>query len=236
MVRDRNKERSDPHDRMREQIAGIYLSGRGLEIGGLHKPLITPPGATVRYLDRMSSKDLRIQYPELGPEPMVEVEIIDNGETMTEVKDGSQDFTVASHFFEHSADSVTAFKNLLRVTKNNGYIFLVVPDKRFTFDKDRPETPFEHILEDFNEGPGLNKRQHFEEWSKLVDGAEGDKAIKDRADHLIEMDYSIHYHVWSPKNMLEYFVRLREMLDESFDMKLFAENMTEMVIVLQRVK
>jgi predicted SAM-dependent methyltransferase len=236
MVRDRNKERNDPHDRMREQIAGIYLTGKGLEIGGLHKPLITPPGATVRYLDRMNSKDLRIQYPELGPEPMVEVEIVDNGETMKQVKDNSQDFTVASHFFEHSADTITAFKNLMRVTKKNGYIFLVIPDKRFTFDKERPVTSFEHILEDFKEGPELNKRQHFEEWSEFVDGAKGEKAITERTDHLIKMDYSIHYHVWSPKEMLDYFVRIREILDESFDMKLFAENMTEMIIVLQRVK
>jgi predicted SAM-dependent methyltransferase len=234
LVRDRNKERGDVHDRMREHIAAIYLVGEGLEIGGLHKPLITPPQAKVKYLDRMSAPDLRKQYPEIDAEPMVEVEIVDNGETMKKVRNESQDFVVASHFFEHSADSIMAFKNLMRVTKKDGFIFLVIPDKRFTFDKDRPVTPFAHILEDHEFGPDRHKRAHFAEWAEYVDGKVGHEEIDKHVEHLLEMDYSIHYHVWSPGEMLDYFMQLKGILNNSFDVKLFAENMTEMIFVLQK--
>lgn len=233
-VRDRNKERNDHHDLMREKIAAIYLQGKGLEIGGLHKPLITPPGATVKYLDRLSSEDLRKQYPELDPEPMVHVEIIDNGETMTKVKDQSQDFVVASHFYEHTADSIMAFKNLMRVTKKGGLIFLVIPDKRFTFDKDREITTFEHILEDHEKGPDHHRLSHFQDWVHNVDGITAPDKAEARVQELLEMDYSIHYHVWDPNAMLGYFVRLHEYLDGAFELMQFSHNTTEMILVLRK--
>jgi hypothetical protein len=43
---------------VREDLARRYLSGDGLEIGALTAPLRTPPGVTVRYVDRLSREDL----------------------------------------------------------------------------------------------------------------------------------------------------------------------------------
>ncbi len=144
-VRTRNKERADKHDALREQIASIYLRGRGIEIGGLHKPLNIPEdSAEVTYLDRMGAEDLQKQYPEIT-EPMVHVEIIDNGETLKKVKSNSQDFIIACHFYEHCADPITTLQNLLRIVRPRGGLCLVLPDKRYTFDIDRLITPFEHL-------------------------------------------------------------------------------------------
>jgi hypothetical protein len=42
----------------REELAIRYLSGDGIEIGALHRPLWTPPGARVRYVDNVSREQL----------------------------------------------------------------------------------------------------------------------------------------------------------------------------------
>ena len=48
-----------------------------------------------------------------------------------------------------------------------------MPDKRHTFDIDRPVTPIEHLFRDFDQGPDLSRRDHFEEWARLVDKVAG---------------------------------------------------------------
>src|SRR5690349_4069177 len=87
---------------IRLQLANRHLAGEGIEIGALHKPLPLPSGAAVRYVDRMSVRDLRSHYPELAGWKLVEPHIIDNGETLATVPDNSVDFVIANHFIEHT--------------------------------------------------------------------------------------------------------------------------------------
>src|SRR5437879_2111902 len=58
----------------REFIAKTYISGDGLEIGGLHNPLRVPKRARVKYVDRMPVAKLRKQYPELRAHKLVHVD------------------------------------------------------------------------------------------------------------------------------------------------------------------
>ena len=39
-----------------------------------------------------------------------------------------------------------------RVLKPGGIVYAVVPDKRYTWDRERPDTPMEHMIEDFRNG------------------------------------------------------------------------------------
>ena len=66
----------------RHSIASKYLSGEGIEIGALHFPLPTPPQAKVRFVDRSSVADLRAHYPELAEMPLVDVDVVDDGEKL----------------------------------------------------------------------------------------------------------------------------------------------------------
>src|SRR5690349_12337154 len=80
-----------PEDLLRRRtIASSYLRGDGLEIGALHNPLKVPPTARVRYVDRMGVADLRREYPELSRERLVDVDILDDGETLASVGDATQ--------------------------------------------------------------------------------------------------------------------------------------------------
>ena len=59
---------------------------------------------------------------------------------------------------------------MLRVLKSNGVLYLALPDKRFTFDQDRPVTPYEHLKRDYFESPGWSEESHtpsgFGAWEK----------------------------------------------------------------------
>lgn len=49
----------------RTYLADRFLRGDGIEIGALHRPVPLPEGATVRYVDRLYTDDLRSEYNEL---------------------------------------------------------------------------------------------------------------------------------------------------------------------------
>ena len=182
---------------VRRRLARRYLRGEGLEVGALHRPLAVRHGARVRYVDRHSVDQLRAHYPELREHELVPVDVIDDGETLATVPDASVDFVVANHFLEHTQDPIGTLGHHLRVLRRGGILFLAVPDKRRTFDADRPVTPLEHLVRDHAEGPAWSRRAHFEEWAALVERV-APAAVAERARELESYDYSIHFHVWTP--------------------------------------
>jgi SAM-dependent methyltransferase len=215
----------------REALAATFLKGTGIEIGALHQPLPLPESAAVKYVDRMTAADLRRQYEDLASVPLVETDIIDNGETLATITDGSQDFVVANHFIEHCQNPIRTFQNLCRVLKPGGVLFMAVPDKRFTFDIDRPPTSVEHLLRDYREGPEWSKRQHFEEWSRLVN-KRAEAGVDEEVRHLINIDYSIHFHVWSAGDLLELVQTLRQFVP--FELELFMRNGPESLLIMRK--
>jgi len=139
---------------------------------------------------------------------------------------------IANHFIEHCENPLLTFRNLLRVLKPGGIVFMAVPDKRFTFDVDRPCTTLDHVLRDFSEGPEWSKRQHYEEWSRLVNKHTDPSEVNAEAQHLIDMKYSIHFHVWSAPELLELVQALRRIVQ--FELELFLRNGMESLIILRK--
>jgi SAM-dependent methyltransferase len=217
----------------RKRIANRYLSGDGIEIGALHNPLPVPRSARVRYVDRLPVSELRAHYPELDYEPLVPVDIVDDGERLATIPDSSLDFVVANHFLEHTQDPVGTLLNAFRVLRPAGVLYLAVPDKRYTFDRDRAVTPLDHLLRDFQEGPEISRRDHFEEWARLVEGVPEDDVGR-RAEQLMEQDYGIHYHVWTRREMLELLTAVRDRFDLDFDVELIKPIKHEVVLVLRK--
>lgn len=200
----------------RTALAIKYLSGSGLEIGALHQPLPVPYRVDVRYLDRLSLSDLRAHIPELKSYPMVDVDIVDDGERMEKVSPESQDFVIANHFLEHCENPAGAIENFLRVLKQQGLVYLSVPDKRFSFDSERPVTCTEHLIKDYREGPGCSRREHLLEWASLVDKKTGDE-IEKHIQYLMSNDNRIHYHVWTIKEMSEFLDYLKSEMKMGFE-------------------
>ncbi len=220
-----------PVPRNRREIAGRYLRGTGIEIGALHNALDVPRSAHVRYVDHLPVDELRRHYPELEAEPLVDVDILDDGQRLSTIDDESQDFVIANHFLEHCEDPLGALSNMIRVLRPGGVLYLAVPDKRYTFDVDRPVTPTDHLLRDHREGPEGSRRAHYEEWSRLVDRAEDPEA---HATALLERGYSIHFHAWTQTELLAVLGAAAEELDLDFDIELMLKNGHEVIFVLRR--
>ena len=207
----------------RNSIANIYIKGYGIEIGALHRPLKLPKGTQVRYVDRMPEHDLRKRYKELIDRTLTKVDIIDDGEKLENIMDETLDFVIANHFLEHCQNTIGTIYNILRVLKNNGIIYMVIPDKRYTFDKDRPITTFEHLVSDYLNGPESSKSMHFEEFNKLF------------GSNITIEDYgNLHYHVWTQLEMFELFYRVKNEFSFNYDLEFFVKNNDECIFILRK--
>ncbi|MGB7443888.1 MAG: methyltransferase domain-containing protein [Coleofasciculaceae cyanobacterium] len=218
---------------IRRQVAGQYLSGEGIEIGALHAPLQVPGNAKVSYIDRMSVASLRKQYKELKDYNLVEIDIIDDGETIASIADNSRDFVIANHMIEHCQNPIATIENWLRVLKVGGILYLAIPDKRYTFDSDRPVTSLEHLIRDYKESPDWSKYSHFEEWTKLVNKVPEEQVVAS-VKHLMEIDYSIHFHVWTQVEFLEFLLYCRNKLLFPLEIELMQKNQLEFIVVLRK--
>ena len=219
----------------RTLLAQEYLRGEGLEIGALGKPLEIPARARVRYVDRMSIDDLRRQYPELADQTLVAVDIIDDGEILNTIPDGSQDFIVANHFLEHCENPLGALRCHAAKLKPGGILFYAVPDKRYSFDKKRPLTSFEHLQADDREGPGTSRQAHFHEWVRLVMDEREEERQRQAVDELLRINYSIHFHVWNFETFKEFVDRAIPYLDGTLKTECLRQFRGEFLVVLRRV-
>lgn len=226
---------------VRREFAHRYISGSGLEIGALNRPLDVPDDARVSQVDRMSVADLRRHYPEMEQLDLPEVDIVDDGETLATVADGSQDFIIANHFLEHTGDPIGTIGNHLSKLKPGGVLFYAVPDKRYSFDFRRPITPLEHMVRDHEEGPQGSRAQHYEEWARYVAVTDEERAadgfeelVQQRARELDAADYSIHTHTWDQASFLALILLCRERLDAGLEIEAAAQHGLELVVVLRK--
>jgi SAM-dependent methyltransferase len=191
--------------RARRRLGERFLRGEGIEIGALHHPFPVPRSARVRYLDRLTTAQLREEYPELADEPFAEVELLDDGETLATLADGTQDFVIASHVLEHTQDPIGTLHAHLRALRPGGTLLLALPDRRGGLDEHRAPTALEHLLADHDEGPQRSRAQHYREWTELVDVPLGYVAAEDAEAHAAELErrgYSIHFHCWTLEEFL----------------------------------
>lgn len=205
--------------RKRRRLA-VWLEGEGIEIGALHRPLRVPPRAHVRYVDRMSETELRKHYPELGEQKFAPVSIIGSAYDLSQVPEGSLDFVIANHLVEHLDYPIKGLKEFARVLRPGGVLYMALPDARVGIDQGRPLTPLEHLLEEHRSGADVTRRQHYLDWVVLSEKQLADP--EKRADWLMEMDYSIHFHVWRPDTFLDFLMAAKREVNLPLNVVAFA--------------
>jgi SAM-dependent methyltransferase len=195
-----------------------------------------PSHAKARYVDRMPVERLREEYPELAGWNLTPIDVIDDGERLATVAEGSQDFIVANHFLEHCENPIGTIETHLGKLKPGGVLFYAVPDKRYTFDFRRPVVTIEHMVADYEEGPEGSRREHYEEWSRLVLGEvdEPEEQTLARARELEDAKYSIHTHAWTQAEFLALILDCRRRFDGAFDIEASARQGIEFVVVLRK--
>lgn len=220
---------------VRMLLSHQFLDGKGIEIGALHMPTPLPPGVKARYVDYISVAKLRRQYPELKDLPLVNVDIVDNGERLTKVKDSSVNFVIANHFFEHCQDPIGTFITFYRKLRGNGILYMAIPDKRYTFDMHRPLTSYTHLLEEHKIYPSRKfYKEHVRETARLGELLKSRKEIETRVQELLDMNYSIHHHVWTQKEMVDFFYKTAEKFSLNIEIAAMVNNVHEVIFVIRK--
>lgn len=220
---------------MRELLANRFISGKGLEIGALHMPLSLPAGAKVKYVDYMPVSKLRKHYPELKELNLVKVDIVDNGERLTAVEVRSQNFIIANHFLEHCQDPIGTIVRFFEILKPGGILFMAIPDKRYTFDMHRPLTKYKHLLDEHVVYPKKKYlEEHCREVVKFTEQITEKKKLNARVKELINTNYSIHQHVWTQRELVEFFYETADTFSLDLEIEAMANNIHEVVFVIRK--
>jgi SAM-dependent methyltransferase len=77
--------------------------------------------------------------------------------------DDSYDFVFASHVIEHFPDPIKALREWVRVSRR--YVVLIAPHRDRTFDRDRPLSTVDELLERNRTGFTSDGDQHWSVWT-----------------------------------------------------------------------
>jgi SAM-dependent methyltransferase len=215
----------------RAYLASRFLTGDGIEIGALHRPVPLPEGCSVRYVDRKSADDLHGEYPEWERKDIGRTDIIDGGELLATIADESVDFIVANHFLEHCEDPIGTLLVHLQRLRPGGHLFYAVPDKRHSFDCNRAVTPVAHLIEDHLDGGAGSRESHFVEYADLVQKSPTPQV---HAQELIRTDYSIHFHVWTSTEFLQLLLHVQAAHEPRLEVVALQTFADEFVVVVRK--
>ncbi|MEA4937871.1 MAG: methyltransferase domain-containing protein [Paludibacter sp.] len=134
---------------------------------------------------------------------------ISDATDLSQIPDEKYDFIISSNCLEHIANPFKALKEWLRVIKKDGLILLVLPNKDFCFDRNRPVTQFSHLLDDYENNTQEDDLTHLEEIVSLHD-LEMDKQagtleqFKARSLKNIE-NRALHHHIFDLELLREIY-------------------------------
>jgi|GEM_PF-1385798 SAM-dependent methyltransferase len=178
----------------------------GIEIGGAMNPIyLADHRIQLKQMDYTQHTKNEEGYKNMD---LVKVDIIDDGETLNTINEGTLDFIIACHMLEHCRNPIGTIRNFLNRIRTGGIIFLAVPDKRYTFDDYRMLTTFEHLVED--DTNASREREYID----YCDMAESEAVpfsmfIEDNIAY-------IHYHVWDANSFIDFIYNLQKLWNKSF--------------------
>ncbi len=209
----------------------FFKNKKGFEVGGpsgLFSGSIIPVYELANTIDgcnfssstvwegNITSDDYRYYKNKKGKQ------FISEGSDLRQIEDEQYDFLLSCHNLEHIANPIKAVKEWQRVVKKGGALLLVLPDKRFTFDKKRPYTTFSHLLDDFKNDIGENDLTHLPETLQLhcleLDPGSGKdfERFRQRGELNFE-NRCLHHHVFSQDVLGEIFTYLGiEIISQQF--------------------
>jgi SAM-dependent methyltransferase len=181
----------------------------------------------------LAVEGLREHYPELSAYDLVEPDVIADGHQLSSVDDASVDFVIANHVIEHLEDPITALESYARVLRPGGVLYMAVPDKRVTFDRDRPVTEVGHIISDRLNGADGSRQAHFQEWARLVDQVD-DSKVEAKATALDELDYSIHFHTFVPSSFVELIAESKRQFGLALNVEELVRHGHEFIVLMRK--
>lgn len=192
------------------------LSGHGIEIGAMDHPANLPDHCEVGYVDALTPEQLRGLFRELGDAPFVEPDYLCDldRDDLAALGEQGWDFVVLNHVIEHVANPLQVLVNVVRLLRPDGHLLISAPDKRFTFDRDRSLTSFEHLWNEYLNRVDQVSFPHYEDFITHVH-PEIFQYPEPRRQQEIQkvIDRREHAHVWDSNSFREFLERGNEQLD-----------------------
>jgi len=183
----------------RRAVAEIFLRGRGIEVGAGSRPFPLPRMATCHYGDIRDAKGLQFYFNgEASPESTKV-----DAQTFRNVPDLTYDFVISAHVIEHLQDPIGGIQQAIRVLKRGGIFILVVPDRRYTFDRGRRATPIGHVIADSLDGGIGTRKEAYVEHLRHHRPHLSSEEVESEARHMDAEGKDLHYHCWSTDEFRE---------------------------------
>ena len=124
---------------------------RVLEVGAFSVPTVGPSEADVKFLDYYSTEELKAMARTSGSDPasVVPVDYVCRTDNYNEVVSETFDVLIANHVLEHIDHTVRWLRTVRTLISDDGLLFIVLPDKKKSFDRFRSDTPLSHLLFDY---------------------------------------------------------------------------------------
>lgn len=146
------------------KLAHKYLDGLiGIEIGGsAHNPFGIANCLNVDYTGDMNTIFKEEEFRLCGEKQKVDV-VAPAWDLPFE--DESLDYVLSSHVIEHCYDVIGTLMEWFRVLRSGGLLFIIIPHKERTFDKDRERTTIKELVER-HAGPPIefDTHSHYSVW------------------------------------------------------------------------
>jgi SAM-dependent methyltransferase len=149
------------HNTRDSALAHRWLDGlKGVEIGGAAHNAFHLDTLNV---DRTRDMDTVYKREELECAGVaMAVDVVAEGDDLP-FPDDAFDFVLASHVLEHLPDPIRALQEWRRVARR--YVFVVLPHRDRTFDRDRPVTPVDELLRRHEQGLRSDDDRHWTVWT-----------------------------------------------------------------------
>lgn len=154
---------ADPHHRYAALRRVIRPGSRGIEIGPWRQPIAPKSeGYGTLVVDVMDAPALRALARQRGYDPqsierIEEVDLVGDASRLQGLVrgagiTGSFEWIVSCHNFEHLPDPISFLRDCEALLAPGGVLAMIVPDKRFCFDRFQPHATFAGVVEAWDRG------------------------------------------------------------------------------------
>ncbi len=231
---------------IKENLALAHLVGRGIEFGALNNPLpVDGSRAKTLFADRLSKSQALNLFPELRDiaDSIIEPDIIvdfNDSNALNSLASEAFDFLIANHFIEHLVNPIQFLEGCSQILQPGGILFLTIPDKDQTFDRNRELTSNAHLWRDYRRGETKVSSFHIREFLNSIPAHIPPEVILDHfRENNLPVEYydemklplnpfkrrrlfnwhrerSIHVHVWNRSSFDDFLIWVNEKLDLGF--------------------
>lgn len=174
------------------------LKGKGVEVGpGMNPHILPAKDVDIRYVESMPSEEWLKLYKKQDKPPKAITEnlwskyIVGDARELATIEDDSLDFIFSNHVFEHLMNPMQVLENWSSKLKQGGIIVGVIPDCRYTFDLRQPPSTKEEWEQEYDGTVNEIGRDKYERWCRYT-------APYNTPESLVERNYSIHVHYYTP--------------------------------------